>query len=97
VFERACEVDQPLAERYPGSRYNLACDLALLIPVSPADQREHLARRALEELRLACASGYANFANIKADDDLDPLRDRDDFKLFVLDIEMPANPFAQSP
>jgi serine/threonine-protein kinase len=94
AFERACEVDLPLADKYPGSRYNLACSLALMIPVSLPADREALARRALEALRQARADGYANIANIQIDHDLDPLRDRRDFRGFLLDMAFPADPFA---
>jgi serine/threonine-protein kinase len=94
AFERACEVDLPLAEKYPGSRYNLACSLALMIPVSVPADREALARRALEALRQARADGYANLANLQIDHDLDALRDRPDFRDFLLDMGFPADPFA---
>ena len=94
AFERAGGIELSLAEKYPGSRYNLACSLALMIPIAPPDRRDDLARRAMDELRLARASGYANIANLQIDHDLDALRDRPDFRDFLLDMAFPANPFA---
>jgi serine/threonine-protein kinase len=94
AFERASELDHALAAKYPGSAYNLACSLALMIPVSPPAGREALAGRALDALRQARASGYANLASMKADTDLDALRDRPDFRNVLLDMAVPADPFA---
>jgi tetratricopeptide (TPR) repeat protein len=96
AFERACEVDRPLADKYPGSRYNVACSLALLIPIAPLDQRDELARRAMDALRLARTAGFANLANLQIDHDLDPLRDRPDFRDFLLDMAFPSDPFADA-
>ena len=38
--------------------------------------------------------GYRNGAGFRTADALDPLRGRDDFRLLMMDLEMPANPFA---
>ena len=64
------------------------------IPVAEANSREELAHRAVEALRQAAAAGYVNLANFKTDTDLDALRDRRDFRDFLLDLAMPAKPFA---
>jgi hypothetical protein len=32
---------------------------------------------------------------MQADTDLDPLRDREDFRLLMLDLAMPSDPFAR--
>ncbi|HEY2158873.1 MAG TPA: tetratricopeptide repeat protein, partial [Isosphaeraceae bacterium] len=80
AFSRAVDVEAESAEKYPGVRYNLACSLALLIPVSEPDRREALAARAIEALRRSFADGYANGPLLTTDTDLDPLRDRDDFR-----------------
>jgi serine/threonine-protein kinase len=94
AFERASEIDLTLAEKYPACRFNLACSLALLIPIAPCDRRDELERRAVDALRRAWVDGYANLVIVKADHDLDALRDRPAFREFLLDMTFPANPFA---
>jgi hypothetical protein len=94
AFRRASEVDLSLAGQYPVSRYNLACSLALMIPVSPPDRREALALQALEALHQAKNAGYGTKASLETDTDLDSLRDRRDFQDYLLDLAMPAEPFA---
>jgi hypothetical protein len=56
-----------------------------------------LAARALEALRQACAAGYANLTSFQTDTDLDPLRGRDEFRLLMMDLAIPAEPFAAAP
>jgi serine/threonine-protein kinase len=90
AFERASQIDLSLAATYPSMRYNLACSLALMIPVSEPDRREALAARAMEALRQTMAAGYANVENIKKDADLDPLRPRADFQSFLTGIQAKA-------
>jgi serine/threonine-protein kinase len=80
AFDRAREIDATLAETYPLVRYNLACDLALMIPVSEPDRREALERDAIAALRQAIADGYANLASLQGDADLDALRPRPEFQ-----------------
>jgi hypothetical protein len=48
----------------------------------------------MEALRQAIEGGYADTARLKRDTDLDPLRDRDDFKQLVaeLEAEFPPKP-----
>jgi hypothetical protein len=84
--------------------YNLACVYAGLsalaerasTPPSSTD-REALADRAMESLRRSLAAGMADFALMDRDHDLDPLRDRADFRALVLDRGFPSNPFARDP
>ena len=45
-------------------------------------------------LQKAVAMGYANAAEYRTDDALNPLRDRDEFGLLLLDLAFPAEPFA---
>jgi tetratricopeptide (TPR) repeat protein len=52
--------------------------------------------RAMEMLRQAVAAGYRDVAWMQRDPDLDPLRPRADFQLFLLDLAFPANPFASA-
>ncbi|QDV39643.1 serine/threonine-protein kinase [Tautonia plasticadhaerens] len=95
AFERAVAVDRSLADRYPACRYNLACSLALIVPLADPGCREAQALRAMAALRQARGAGYSNLANMKADPDLDPLRDREDFQHFLLNMAFPADPFAR--
>ena len=90
AFERASQLDLSLAGTYPGTRYNLACSLALMIPVSEPDRREALAVQSMEALRQSMAAGYANVESIKKDPDLDSLRPRADFQSFLTGIQAKA-------
>jgi len=86
AYERAAEVDRALADRYPGCRYNLACTLAIMVRITPAERREALSAQSVAELRNAVVAGYSNLANIRIDKDLDSLRERDDFKAFFAEM-----------
>jgi tetratricopeptide (TPR) repeat protein/tRNA A-37 threonylcarbamoyl transferase component Bud32 len=59
----------------------------------PAARRQELAKahadRALAALRQAVARGYKDVAHLKKDPDLDPLRDRADFRRLLADLEKP--------
>jgi hypothetical protein len=61
----------------------------------PADEAAALADRALADLRRAVSAGYRDFGNMRANTDLDPLRDRPDFRMLMMDLAMPADPFAR--
>jgi hypothetical protein len=47
----------------------------------------------MEMLRRAAAAGYRDIAWMRRDPDLDPLRARADFQVFLLDLAFPADPF----
>jgi serine/threonine-protein kinase len=83
AFERASTIDRALADTYLVCRYNLACSLALMIPVSEPDRRDALAVQAIEALRQAVSNGYANISGLKGDPDLDALRSRADFQALL--------------
>jgi hypothetical protein len=38
--------------------------------------------------------GYCNAGAFRTEDALDPLRDREDFRLLLMDLAFPAEPFA---
>jgi tetratricopeptide (TPR) repeat protein len=58
--------------------------------LSPADRarlKAHHAERAMDLLKKAVAMGYRHPAVMRADHDLDALRDRDDFRKLLADLE----------
>ncbi len=59
----------------------------------PAEERLPEAKRSMALLHQAVAMGYANVDAYRNEDALDPLRDRDDFRLLIADLVMPAEPF----
>jgi tetratricopeptide (TPR) repeat protein len=76
--------------------YNAACYLSLCVPLAKKDtklsdaKREELARsygvQAMEMLRQSVAKGYKDFAHMKKDSDLEPLRGREDFQKLLADL-----------
>ena len=52
------------------------------------------AETAMAALRQAVAIGYRNPGVYRTESALDPLRARDDFRLLMMDVAMPADPFA---
>ena len=70
-----------------GVRYNLACAYAQLAAHGPVAQRAEYAAQAVEALAALTDSTYfdnpRNVAHLDIDEDLDPLRDRADFKAFM--------------
>ena len=103
AFQRAAEALESLPQRFPNDHYNLACNLALCIPLVGAGKpeltvedralRDELTRRAMAALRLSVGAGYANLRQIRNDSDLDSLRSRDDFQLVLMDLAFPTDPF----
>jgi hypothetical protein len=51
--------------------------------------------RAMKWLRQAVAVGYRNPAAYLTETALDPLRNRPDFQLLMMDLALPAEPFAR--
>jgi tetratricopeptide (TPR) repeat protein len=79
--------------------YDQCCYLALAAGVAtdpgsgvPAAEAD----RAMASLRRAVADGFRDIAHMRIDADLDPLRGRDDFRLLMMDLAMPAKPFARA-
>jgi hypothetical protein len=83
-----------------GARYDLARDHALLAAaaaeprsgLSAADARDE-ADRAMAARRQAVAAGYRDLDELWKGRDLVLLRLRADFKLLIMDVAMPADPF----
>jgi eukaryotic-like serine/threonine-protein kinase len=65
--------------------YNIACVQAAMVPKSADPSKQ--ADLAMGLLKQAVAVGFKDVAQIKGDDDLAPLRDRDDFKKLIADLE----------
>jgi serine/threonine-protein kinase len=78
--------------------YKAACFFSRCIPLAEKDnilppaQRQALVRsygdQALEAMQQALAKGYKELANLKKDKDLDPLRQREDFKKLLTELEV---------
>jgi serine/threonine-protein kinase len=90
----------------PGSRsveevFETACCHAMLgslavragSGVSAAGGEEE-AGKSMERLRRAVAMGYRNRIELGLEPALEPLRSRDDFQLVMMDLAIPADPFA---
>jgi hypothetical protein len=59
-----------------------------------AAEGEKQTARAMGSLHKAVAMGYRSPDAYRNEDALDPLRDRDDFRLLMMDLAMPTEPFA---
>jgi hypothetical protein len=65
--------------------YNIACLHSLMI--AKAEDRGKQADLAMDWLQQAVAAGYKDVASLKKDTDLDPLREREDFKKLIAELE----------
>jgi tetratricopeptide (TPR) repeat protein/tRNA A-37 threonylcarbamoyl transferase component Bud32 len=112
TLDQADAADAALAElaavpvHEPVERYDAACYLARCVsvlrakggsPDGPLAARERVyADRAMANLRQSTEEGFRLFAHMDRDPDLDPLRDRPDFRLLMLDLAFPHEPFART-
>jgi len=99
LFEKARDIDDRYSRTSVGACYDLACDWAVCIPLigwgktaatlTPDEraERQRLGNEAIKALRRAIDGGWRNFAHMTKDEDLDPLRDRDDFKKLLAELE----------
>jgi len=71
--------------------YDFACVYAVASG-KVADKKDEYAKRAVELLQKAVKAGFKDVAHMKEDTDLDPLRNRDDFKKLMAELEKPAEP-----
>jgi serine/threonine-protein kinase len=100
-LRRALGLCNGLPPRSDDELFETACCHAALVAltgragsgVSAAEGRA-AADRAMEWLRRAVATGYRNADVFRIEEALDPLRGRDDFRLLMMDLAMPAEPFA---
>jgi tetratricopeptide (TPR) repeat protein len=83
-------------------RYNMACYQSLLsgalskMGAEPAAAESRAAAdQAIISLLSAIGAGWRDFAKLKTDTDIDPIRSRPDFQPILLDAGFPLNPFAR--
>jgi tetratricopeptide (TPR) repeat protein len=86
--------DRPVS--YPSTVQEAAGVLARASRMfSPPAEADRIAGRAVELLHRAAALGQRDPAQYTGDADLAPLRGRDDFRLLMMDLAMPAEVFAR--
>ena len=85
-----------------GTIYDLACSQSLLYGVASdpgsgltAADGQAEADEAMKSLRAAVAAGWKDRAHMRADSDLDPLRNRLEFRALMMDLAFPTEPFAR--
>jgi hypothetical protein len=79
-----------------GYEFETACCHAALAGLAGrAAWGEAEAASAMEWLQLAVAMGYRNANELRIESALDPLRSRRDFQLLMMDVALPADPFAR--
>ena len=81
----------------PGELYNAACCMSLCIPIVEKDDQLDASKRqaavqfygdqAMKMLRDAVAKGFKDADHMKKDPFLAPLRQRDDFKKLLAELE----------
>ncbi len=99
---RAVGLYEGLPSREGAQWFALGCARATLSAAAGRDgsgalaaEARDLADRAMADLRQAVATGYRNPADYRREPALGPLRGRDDFRLLMLDLAFPADPFAR--
>jgi tetratricopeptide (TPR) repeat protein len=101
---RAAEQIRDLGWDPPTHAYDTACVLAHCITIVEQDEslsaverlssRQFYGDEAMTMLHVAVAKGYRDAAHMKTNAGLNPLRVRRDFGVLMMDVAMPANPFA---
>ncbi len=76
------------------AKYNLACVYSLATPAA-GDQQDKCVARAVALLREAVAAGFDDFAGLRTDTDLAPLREREDFRQLLDSLPPAAASFAR--
>jgi hypothetical protein len=80
---------------------HMACCLALRIPLASAsrtasevEDARRYGDQAMQALRRSVAGGFKTREIFRTSPDLEPLHDRDDFQMLLMDLALPADPFA---
>ena len=101
--EKVAQAVEELAKltKYPswtaGQWYDFACVYSLA-SAKTADKKREYADRAMELLQKAVSAGWNKAEHTAKDTDLEPLRNREDFKKLLADLEKkPAAPPAKQP
>jgi serine/threonine-protein kinase len=97
---RAVSLFEGISSPSSDNLYGWACSLATLAGLArqpgsrlPEDGEKAPTDRAMEILRRAILSSRARRASIRTERGLDPLRSREDFRLLMMDLAMPPDPF----
>jgi len=80
-----------------GEQYNMACELALSMPIVDEAERDAMGAEAMEALREAVISGWSDAVHTAHDADLVALRGREDFRRVLagmFDQKFPVSVFA---
>jgi eukaryotic-like serine/threonine-protein kinase len=100
--QQALELLDGLASRSGEEWYETACCHAARVGLAgepgselSAGSGPAEADRAMEQLRRAIGMGYRNLGSFRTEAALGPLRDRPDFRLLMMDLAIPADPFAR--
>jgi hypothetical protein len=72
---------------------SLAGGYAMMSAAVGADERREYADRAMATLRRAAAAGSIAADTLQSDPSFVPLRSRPDFRLLLMDLAMPSDPF----
>ena len=99
---RAIALLEGLPSRVGGQWFGLACARATLAAAAAsrgtnpsAGTALGPADRAMNDLRRATQAGHRNRAAYRYEPALAPLRARDDFRLLMMDLDFPSDPFAR--
>jgi serine/threonine-protein kinase len=82
----------------PADLYNVACSLALCVPLARGESRQALANEAVDMLKAAVAAGWSDARHTGRDPDLAALRDRPDYQALLAELfdrAFPADPFGR--
>ena len=100
-YRQALAIREKLAADFPAApqyraeisqtSYNFACFYAIASG-KRADKKQEYADRGMELLHKAVKAGYNDAANMAKDTDLDPIRDRADFKKLLASLPKPKGP-----
>jgi eukaryotic-like serine/threonine-protein kinase len=102
AFRDAIGILEGLASPTSGTVYDLACSQSLLSGLASdagsgltAAEGHAEADQAMKSLRRAVAAGWKDSAHMRADTDLDPVRNRPDFRALMMDLVFATKPFTQ--